>query len=172
MSISFITNPEIQLVISKKSLPNKKKSNDETSSQSVVTKPVKFSDRELDLLRKVNELKVDETSTKEIKKDKTSKKDKTTSLSLSEVKQLKRDLDESTYLCDIIDGAELKLPQNEVVERNPVLEKRIQRLKAEQEQRVYNTMTKNVDSSRKFMPEDTISFQCKHCEIHKSGDKL
>lgn len=158
----FIKTPDIKVLISNRNLPRKEKTKDGSASTPSEPKQVKFTDRELDLLKKVNELDIEPTTTtNENIAEKTSKNDKTTSLSLLELKQLKEDLGDSSFLCDIIAGAQLKLPENEIVERNPVLEKRIQRLKAEQEQRVYQSMTKNVDSSRKFMPEDTISFQCK-----------
>ena len=161
MSTSFIVNPEIKLVVSKKSLSALNKNND-VKEIKVTTQPqVKFSDHELDLVKKLNELKLESKSTNEKKKEKSLKRDKTTTLSLAELKQLKANLADGTYLCDILDEAELILPENEIVERNPILEKRIQRLKAEQEQRVYNTMTKNVDTRRKFEPEETISYQCK-----------
>lgn len=162
--LGFIKTPEIQLVINSKSLPSKQKANDGAASHPAVTKQVKFNEWELDLLKKVRELKIDEktsTTTNENIAEKSSKKDKTTSLSLADVKRLKEELGEGSYLCDVIAGAQLILPENEIIARNPVLEKRIQRLKAEQEQRVYNTMTKNVDSSRRFMPEETIAFQSK-----------
>lgn len=160
MSKSFIINPEVSLAISSKSLPRKKKSSDEASGQ---PSQVKFSARELELLGKVNEINLEKTSTKENenKSGKLTKKDKLTTLTLSELKELKEELEFPVFLCDVIEGAVVKLPENEIVERNPVLEKRIQRLKAEQEQRVYNSMTKNVDSSRKYQPEETISFQRK-----------
>lgn len=169
MSTSFIVNPEVRLIVSSKSLPNKKKSNGGIASHESVAAQVKFTERELELLRKVNELKLEKSTTKDSKKERTSKKDKTTSLTLNEVKAIKKELGDSSFLCDVIDKAELKLPENEIVERNPVLEKRIQRLKAQQEQRVYNSMTKNVDTSRKHIPDETISFQCK-CKPCKSGD--
>lgn len=159
-NISFILNPEIKLVLSNKSLPGKFKSSDGKSSQRSATEQVKFSERELELLQKVNKLELEKISTK-VSSDEKSKKDKTTALTLSEVKGLKKELGEATYLCDVFDGADFRLPENEIVERNPVLEKRIQRLKREQEQRVYNSMTKNVDSSRKYEPEETISYQSK-----------
>lgn len=157
MSISFITNPEIQLTISNKSLPGKKKVVDGANSSST---QVKFSERELELLKKINKLETSEKQN-ENKAKKSSKKDKTTTLSLQEVKDLKKQFGDSSFLCDIINSAELKLPENEFVARNPVLEKRIQRLKAQQEQVEYNSMTKNVDASRKHIPEETISYQCK-----------
>lgn len=159
MSTSFIKNPEIGLILSNKSVPKKKKpSSDSTSQQGSLQ--VQFSDREIELLKKVNDLEFHKGKTND-KKENVAKNSKTTSLTLKEVKDLKSALDDSNYLCDIVNGAELKLPENEIVERNPVLEKRIQRLKMQQEQRVYDSMTKNVDSSRKYQPEETISFQCK-----------
>lgn len=158
---SFIVNPEINVVISIKDLPAKFKTNEGKSSRSSVTAQVKFTERELDILKKVDKLEADKKSTNLNSKKASLKKEKTTSLTLPQLKQLKKDIGDSAFLCDFVDSAELRLPENEIVERNPVLEKRIQRLKAEQEQRVYNSMTKNVDNSRKYMPEETISFQCK-----------
>lgn len=162
---SFIINPEVNLIVSNKSLPKKKTAKNEKSSHPSSLPLVTFSQRELELLIKLNDLKVGKSSgkssTNEKKNEKQAKRDKTTSLTLQEVKELKADLGESEFLCDIIEQSELKLPENEILERNPVLEKRIQRLKAQQEQRVYNSMTKNVDSSRRYQPEETIAFQCK-----------
>lgn len=160
-NINFISNPEIKLVVSNKSLPIKFKSSEGKTSQRSVSEQVKFTERELELLQKVNKLELEKISTNESNVEKKSKKDKSTAFTLSQVKGLKKELGQTAYLCDVIDGADFKLPENEVVARNPVLEKRIQRLMREQEQRVYNSMTKNVDSSRKFEPEETISYQCK-----------
>lgn len=168
---SFIVNPEIKLLISSKSTSRKPATKD--ASHKLTSSQVKFSERELDLLKKVSELKLEKLSTNESTKEKHVKHGKTTALTLLELKQLKHDLGDNLFLCDIIDGAELKLPENEIKERDPELEKRIQRLKAQQEQRAYNSMTKNVDSSRKFIPEETISYQCKfQCFVffRKSGD--
>lgn len=153
MSTSFIVNPEIKLIVGKKSLSGATKGKtDPKDAQARVA----FSERELDLLRKVNDLDIEEPK-RENKKD-ILKRDKTTSLTLKELKQLKAG---GTFICDVIDAASLVLPENECVERNPELEERIQRLKRDQEQRVYNTMTKNVDTRRKYEPEETISYQCK-----------
>jgi Endoplasmic reticulum-based factor for assembly of V-ATPase len=163
MSTSFIVNPEVQLLISSKSLPSKLKGSTSKSSPRSVSKPVEFSERELELLIKLNETKVEKPQRNENKVEKASKKDKSKSYTLPEVKKLKEELGDATFLCDLIAGAELRLPENEVIERNPELEKRIQRLKAQQEQRVYDSMTKNVDSRRKYEPEETIAFQC---ELH------
>lgn len=161
MSTAFIVNPEITLVISSKSLPGSTRSQDVKSSNESTEVQVQFSNRELEILKKVNDLKLEKVSTNGKKKEKVVKRDKTTSLRLPELKALKSELGDNKFLCDIIDGAELQLPENEIVERNPVLEKRIQRLKQQQEQRVYESMTKNVDSTRRYQPEETISFQSK-----------
>lgn len=73
---------------------------------------------------------------------------------------IKRKTDESAgYLHDLIDGSQLILPRNAIVERNPELEARCQRLKREQEEQSYRMMTKNVDCSRSHIPEDTIAYQ-------------
>lgn len=65
------------------------------------------------------------------------------------------------YLHELLEDAKLKLPKNEVIERDPVLEARCVRLRMEQDARVYNAMTKNVDSRRQNLPEDTIAYQSK-----------
>uniref|UniRef100_A0A182T5G2 Biogenesis of lysosome-related organelles complex 1 subunit 5 n=1 Tax=Anopheles maculatus TaxID=74869 RepID=A0A182T5G2_9DIPT len=70
------------------------------------------------------------------------------------------------YLHALLRGCELKLPQNPIQERNPVLEARCQRLRKEQEDREYHRMTKNVDSIRKHMPEETLSYQMKQINRH------
>lgn len=63
------------------------------------------------------------------------------------------------YLHELLGGSKLVLPQNEIVERNPELEARCQRLRREQDERNYKSMTKNVDCSRTHAPDDTISYQ-------------
>lgn len=67
------------------------------------------------------------------------------------------------YLHELVEGSQLILPANEIVERNPELEARCQRLKLEQDDYKYRQMTKNVDCSRTYEPEETISYQGKHC---------
>jgi len=78
---------------------------------------------------------------------------------LSEKRNLDADFD--LYLNELLTGSSLVLPKNEILERNPELEARCVRLRLEQEARVYNAMTKNVDSARTKLPEDTISYQIK-----------
>lgn len=90
-------------------------------------------------------------------------------INLNDVKWLnnklaeKRNVDANfdLYLNELLNGSRLVLPKNEILERNPVLEARCVRLRLEQEARMYNAMTKNVDSSRTKLPEDTISYQSK-----------
>lgn len=165
MSTSFIVNPEIRLVITKKSLSSLTKSKDGKGSKTSTQSQVNFSEREQELLKKLSDFEISIEKPAE-QKENTAKRDKTTTLTLNGLKELKASLEAGSYLCDAIGEAELILPENEIVERNPVLEKRIQRLKREQEQRVYNTMTKNVDTSRRFEPEETISYQCKLTLVH------
>lgn len=63
------------------------------------------------------------------------------------------------YMHEFIEGSQLILPVNEFNERNPELEARCQRLKREQEDQRYRQMTKNVDCSRSYEQEETISYQ-------------
>uniref|UniRef100_A0A4Y0BVU4 Endoplasmic reticulum-based factor for assembly of V-ATPase n=1 Tax=Anopheles funestus TaxID=62324 RepID=A0A4Y0BVU4_ANOFN len=96
-----------------------------------------------------------------------------TLLNLSDIMWLYRTLKEMRqtdptvpYLHTLLNGCQLKLPVNPIQERNPELEARCQRLRKEQEDREYHRMTKNVDSIRKHMPEETISYQMKQINRH------
>lgn len=86
----------------------------------------------------------------------------------SQVKILreKGDPSSSTYLHKLLEGCEIVLPQPPVIERNPELEARIQRLKKEQEEREYKAMTKNVDNVRVRHPDDSIGYQMKMMNSH------
>jgi len=64
-------------------------------------------------------------------------------------------------LHEMLSDCEINLPEPTEPPRNPALEARIRKLKAEQEEREYRSMTKNVDNLRYKLPEDTISFQLK-----------
>ena len=68
---------------------------------------------------------------------------------------------ERIYLHDFITEADIKLPTPTVTPRNPELEARIQKLRAQQNAREYQAMTKGVDSSKRYLPEDTIAYQMK-----------
>lgn len=69
--------------------------------------------------------------------------------------------DEKVYLHELMEGSEIILPKNEEIPRSEELDKRCQRLKAEQQNREYQDMTKNVDNLRRKLPEDTIGYQMK-----------
>uniref|UniRef100_A0A1A9W2U4 Endoplasmic reticulum-based factor for assembly of V-ATPase n=1 Tax=Glossina brevipalpis TaxID=37001 RepID=A0A1A9W2U4_9MUSC len=77
------------------------------------------------------------------------------------LEHLRKEAGITLHLNDILEISSLELPQNEIIERNPVLEARCQRLRKEQENREYAKMTKNVDSTYKHYPEDTIAYQIK-----------
>ncbi|XP_014472500.1 PREDICTED: transmembrane protein 199 [Dinoponera quadriceps] len=68
---------------------------------------------------------------------------------------------EKVYMHELFDDSDVILPSPEVTPRNPELEARIQKLKAQQNAREYQAMTKSIDSARKFLPEDSISYQMK-----------
>lgn len=65
------------------------------------------------------------------------------------------------YLHELLAKSVIILPKNEIIKRNPILEARCEKLRAEQEARHYRSMTKNVDNRRKHEPEDTIAYQSK-----------
>lgn len=64
-----------------------------------------------------------------------------------------------SHFHELISGCELELPSPVIPPRNPELEARIQKLKAEQEEREYKKMTKNVDNIRIKQPDETIGYQ-------------
>lgn len=93
---------------------------------------------------------------------------KTTTLTLTDLKFLhqilseKRQKSEDTpYLHELLETSKIILPQNKLIPRNPELEARCKRLREEQQNREYRSMTKDVDSVRRHMPEDTIAYQLK-----------
>ncbi|XP_017058563.1 transmembrane protein 199 [Drosophila ficusphila] len=79
----------------------------------------------------------------------------------STLDELRRQNHCQVFLHQLIESSELILPENEIKPRNPELEARCQRLRAEQHNRDYLKMTKNVDAGLKHYPEDTISYQIK-----------
>ena len=72
------------------------------------------------------------------------------------------------YLHKLIKGSDVILPKNEVVQRNPDLVKRIEKLKKEQEEREYKAMTQNVNLDKKHFPEDSVSYQSKNLSLSLS----
>lgn len=65
------------------------------------------------------------------------------------------------WLHESLSSADIILPEPFIAPRNPVLEARCQRLKAQQAEREYKKMTKNVDPVRSHHPEDSIRYQIK-----------
>lgn len=65
------------------------------------------------------------------------------------------------YLHALLEGASIQTPENQFLERNPVLEARCVKLRSQQQAREYRKMTKSVDNVRIKFPEDSISYQCK-----------
>lgn len=82
-------------------------------------------------------------------------------LTVSDLKWLKHNVDLDVPLHELLTKWDVEVPEPPVIPRNPELEARIQRLKVEQEERDYRSMTKNVDSIRVKHPEDTIGYQLK-----------
>lgn len=66
------------------------------------------------------------------------------------------------YLHTLLKGTQIEIPENNVIKRNPVLEARCVKLRAQQEARDYRKMTKSVDNVRMRFPDDSISYQCKY----------
>lgn len=66
------------------------------------------------------------------------------------------------YLHVLLEGSHIETPQNKILKRNPDLEARCVKLRAQQEAREYRQMTKSVDNVRMRFPEDSISYQCKY----------
>lgn len=69
------------------------------------------------------------------------------------------------YLHVLLEGSSVKTPENQVLPRDPVLEARCVKLRAQQEAREYRKMTKGVDNVRMKFPEDSISYQCMYLFI-------
>lgn len=101
---------------------------------------------------------------------KSSAKDKSVNcfLNLSNIKWLKEYLrkhkDQNVkrkHLHELLSGILVILPKPTVTLRNSELEERIKKLKAQQNNREYQAMTKGVDPLRKYYPEDTIAYQSK-----------
>ncbi|XP_018334840.1 transmembrane protein 199 [Agrilus planipennis] len=79
---------------------------------------------------------------------------------LEERNKLKNSSDKM-YFHELFEGSEILLPENEEIPRNKELEKRCQKLREQQENKEYKNITKDVDSIRRKLPEDTISYQLK-----------
>ncbi|KOC61361.1 Transmembrane protein 199 [Habropoda laboriosa] len=101
-------------------------------------------------------------------KKSTKEKQKDILLNLEDLKWLKNYLEnyrilnkENIYLHELLEEDDIRLPTPKVTPRNPELEARTQKLKAQQDAIRYRAMTKNVDNTVMKLPEDTISYQMK-----------
>lgn len=113
------------------------------------------------------------------KKSSNKKPKKTFLITLRDVKWLDGVLKEQRssgetdlYLHELLESCDLVLPENEVLERNPELEARCEKLRRQQQEYEYHKMTRNVDNSLKDSPEDTISFQSEFPHLRPQNDKL
>ncbi|KAL0107857.1 hypothetical protein PUN28_014846 [Cardiocondyla obscurior] len=105
-----------------------------------------------------------------LRKSKRSKKEKTVNATLKiydlkwlnkYLKEYRKTATEKIYLHELFDDSDVILPTPKETPRNPELEARIQKLTAQQNAREYRTMTKSIDSVRKYLPDDTIAYQMK-----------
>lgn len=101
-------------------------------------------------------------------KKSTKDKQKDILLKLNELRWLNKYLEEyrtinmeSIYLHELLKEDDIKLPTPKVTPRNPELEARMQKLRAQQNAIKYRAMTKNVDTATRNLPEDSISYQMK-----------
>lgn len=84
---------------------------------------------------------------------------------LEDITWLKKKLPKDVRMYKLLETCDVKLPAPEVMPRNPELEARIQKLRLLDEERKYQDMTKNVDTSRVRHPEDSIAYQSKYLTI-------
>ncbi|CAD1480547.1 unnamed protein product [Heterotrigona itama] len=101
-------------------------------------------------------------------KKSTKDKQKDILLKLNELRWLNKYLEEyrtinmeSIYLHELLEEDDIRLPTPKVTPRNPELEARMQKLRAQQNAIKYRAMTKNVDTVTRNLPEDSISYQMK-----------
>ncbi|KAK3596313.1 hypothetical protein CHS0354_014799 [Potamilus streckersoni] len=75
-------------------------------------------------------------------------------IKIKDVKSLHKEINDircstdqpKVYLHEMLEGSDLHIPEFKCHARNPILEARIQRLQAQQENREYNNMVRNVQS--------------------------
>ena len=92
-----------------------------------------------------------------------------TLLGLNDIKWLDSFLEEhrkssndKIYFHELLEGADVNLPEPSVKPRNPELVARLEKLQAQQNARDYASMTKGVNPYRKVFPEDSIAAQSTH----------
>ncbi|XP_055836962.1 uncharacterized protein LOC129905517 [Episyrphus balteatus] len=104
----------------------------------------------------------------ELEEDDTKHNENTISLSLYDFYLLKKILNElraknktDRYAYEFLENCDVILPENEIVPRNQALEKRCEKLRAQQANSAYMNITKNVDLSIKQRHEDSFAYQLK-----------
>lgn len=132
-----------------------------------------MTDKDREFLKKFNLDKFSENLNKNTTKDCSSGNNSKELLKLEDLHWLYNYLQcenannmDKVYLHDLLEGCSVILPKNIEIPRNEELEKRCKLLKAQQENRDYRSMTKNVDNTRKRLPEDTIGYQIKQMNRH------
>lgn len=159
------TNTEIQLL---KELNETTDFNEEIKAKlSNLIDETPDSDSDYEELDQKDPKSMSKTQTKKLKEQQKQKIKSSLTLNLNDIKWLnvqlkeKRSKDETfkVYLHELIEESQLVLPKNEIIERNPELEARCQKLKMQQDARMYRNMTRNVDSTKRYHAEDTIAFQ-------------
>ncbi|KAF3422874.1 hypothetical protein E2986_01145 [Frieseomelitta varia] len=141
MPIELIEDPSIKIKPNKKLIEfickNVKKTNNTPPTIIAIKKSTK--DKQKDILLKLNELQW-------------------LNKYLEEYRTINM---ESIYLHELLEEDDIKLPTPKVTPRNPELEARMQKLRAQQNAIKYRAMTKNVDTTTRNLPEDSISYQMK-----------
>ncbi|CAG7836746.1 unnamed protein product, partial [Allacma fusca] len=80
---------------------------------------------------------------------------------LSAINEDRKDGRESLSLSALLSDAEIILPSLVVPERDPHLDERVNRLRYELAEKEYKRMTKNVNLTSRFNPEDSIGSELK-----------
>jgi len=83
-------------------------------------------------------------------------------LTADNIDELREELQsKKLWLNEYLVGSEVILPELEIPERNPELEKRVQKLRNSLDAKEYRRMTKNVDLTSRFKSEDSVGVQIK-----------
>ncbi|XP_063237157.1 transmembrane protein 199 [Bacillus rossius redtenbacheri] len=84
-------------------------------------------------------------------------------LGVPEVRWLQEHLPPDVHVHELLRGCEVCLPGLQVPQRDPQLEARVLRLRAEQAAREYRAMTRNVDSAgpHQYHRDDSLAYQMK-----------
>ncbi|CAG0893119.1 unnamed protein product [Darwinula stevensoni] len=120
---------------------------------------VKPSQRFLDTLKGLREEGISDESLRDAVRMLKKGKIDTIELTYEHLKNCSKLLPDGVSLHTLIEESMVVLPRPYIPPRNPELEKRIQRLRKEQENRQYQEMTKNLTFSRQKPQQDTIGFQ-------------